>query len=241
MPHKCVIDLGSHDGSDTFMYLAQGYYVFAVDANPEMAAALQSALSPEQQKYCTVLNAAVTKENTTREFYINHFSPWSSFNFEKGSRPAAWIKDGAVGLKQAVTVETMSFDSLWQTYIQPHFANIEYLKIDVEGQDLPILQSLAHTSIRPRFVSCELGTCDALLAMQALGYRRFYVAPQNELKHKTVTLTDISGQPLLYTLDENTSGPFGDDLTNWTLFDATLQIINALDKTKNWYDLHGAL
>jgi FkbM family methyltransferase len=242
MASKCIVDLGANDGGDTFMYLAQGYYVFAVDANPELADALHASLSPEQHERCMVLNAAITKESGLCEFYINHFSPWSSFDPVKGNLHASWVTDGPTGLKQTVTVKTMPFVELWRAHIQHRFADIEYLKIDVEGQDLDVVSSLISTPIRPKFISCELGTHDVLLAMRGLGYRQFQIVSQRELKFKNVLLADISGQTFPYALAENTSGLFGDDLKDWTTFENTAKAIGELARDDlNWYDLHGRM
>jgi FkbM family methyltransferase len=238
MREKCVVDLGAHDGSDTRMYLAQGYYVFAIDANPELTDELTRTLPLE---HCCVLNLAVTEEITERDFYINHFTQWSSFNKLKGTKPAEWETSKPVGLNRVVRVKTTTFDQLYEEHIAPKFPEIEYLKIDVEGQDLHVLESMQRSSVRPRFVSCELGTLDVLVAMQILGYTRFSLTKQHELPNTQTRLSTADGRVIDYTLSDSTSGPFGTDLRHWVDFDTMAAEMAQLERIPGrWYDLHGA-
>jgi FkbM family methyltransferase len=239
MREKCVVDLGAHDGSDTRMYLAQGYYVFAIDANPELTDELRRTLPAE---HCCVLNYALANEVAEREFYINHFSQWSSFNKAKGAQIAEWEIGKPVGLNRVMRVKTTTFDQLYQEHIAPKFSEVEYLKIDIEGQDLHVLKSLVNSICRPRFVSCELGTLEVLAAMRVLGYTRFSLANQHELSYKPVKISTADGRVIDYTLAYSTSGPFGNDLSCWVDFDAAAGAIAQLNRAAGyWYDLHGAL
>lgn len=238
---KCIIDLGSNDGGDTIMYLNQGYYVFSIDANPEATENIRKNIPQKFINNCSILNLALSDKEEYLEFYINHFSPWSSFNKDKGSRIASWEISKSVGLKEIINVKTTTIQNIYLEYISNKFTNIEYLKIDIEGKDLSVLKSLENTSIRPKFISCELGSLDILKSMNNLGYKYFKIVSQHELKNQKTKLTTINDEIIEYTLPNHTSGHFGKDIKNWINFENAAQEILKIDKSDGrWYDIHGS-
>lgn len=236
---KCIVDLGANDGGDTIMYLNQGYYVFSIDANPEMTDQIKRSIPKKYNSYCTILNFGLSDQEKDIEFYINHFSPWSSFNKEVGSRIAHWKENK--GLKQTINIKTTTIKKIYSEYISKKFLDIEYLKIDIEGKDLVVLKSLEDTSIRPKFISCELGSIDILNTMKNLGYDKFKIISQHELKNKQTNITTINNEIIEYTLPDHTSGHFGKDIKNWISFeDATQEILKIDRSAGRWYDIHGS-
>ena len=76
-----IIDLGLHNGQDTRMYLAQGYYVIGIDANPNMIKIAKSSLTDEQLNHCQLINTGISFEDCAAiPFYVNKTcDKWSSF------------------------------------------------------------------------------------------------------------------------------------------------------------------
>ncbi len=238
MPDKCVIDIGMHDGSDTIMYLSQGYYVFAVEANPLMAEERQKRIPAKFAGQYEILPYAVTKYDCKAEpFYVNHQTYWSSFNPVKGTKLAPWIPEGQPnGLNKVIHVDCISVKTLYEKFVRPKFEYAHYAKIDVEGKDFEVLCGFAEVT-RPTYISCELGDLRLLHAMADMGYKEFKVVRQNDIINKRVQITTSTNNILEYSLEESCSGPFGVDLHDWCDYAAAEKEITSLD-TKYWYDLH---
>lgn len=238
---KCIIDLGANDGSDTLMYLNQGYYVYSIDANPFIIESITKLIPECYKNYCEILNIGISEKIEEVDFYINYFSPWSSFNKNKGSQKAFWIKGPDVGLKKIIKIKTLDLKTLYQEHILKKFNSIEYLKIDVEGKDIFVLKSLEKTDIRPNYISCELGSIEMLMTMRSLGYKTFNIIDQSSIRNNKVKLTTIDNKIIDYTLSSQTSGKFGTDLLNWVTFDVAEKEIFNLDRSANrWYDIHAS-
>ena len=103
-----------------------------------------------------------------------------------------------------------------------------YLKVDVEGYDGIILEQLAQTSHRPRYLSAENGPPEILECMIGMGYDAFKWIDQRQFA-------------------DGASGPFGDDAPGpWLTASAVLELIrDYYDHGRNrdavkwgWYDLH---
>lgn len=238
---KCIIDLGAYDGQDALMYLTQGYYVFCIEANPDNIPIINHTLAAYKTHY-QILNYGITMNGKEhRPFFINYFSTWSSFNEHKGSQIASWQGAPRSGLNRKINIPTITIDQLYSQYIFSKFVDIEYLKIDIEGLDHAILKSLLSSSVRPRFISCELGQSNIVDTMLALGYNTFCVVKQHTLPNTTVNIKTINKELIGFTLGHCTSGPFGCDLSNWVDANAAKIEIDLLEKgSGKWYDLHAS-
>jgi FkbM family methyltransferase len=77
-----VYDVGMHNGDDTAFYLARGFRVIAVEANPAMAAAAGSRFRSEiESKRLTILNVAIAEQRGEAEFWVSEIhSCLSSFD-----------------------------------------------------------------------------------------------------------------------------------------------------------------
>ena len=98
-----IIDLGTHNGQDTRMYLEQGYYVFSIDANPFIL----KDLKKENHKNNKILNIGIGNKDEIKKFYINKLSVWSSFT--------DWGKNG--GDYNEIEAPLVTFKTLFSKYI----------------------------------------------------------------------------------------------------------------------------
>lgn len=185
-----IYDVGMHNGDDTAFYLARGFRVVAIEADPSLAAAGRERFRDAIRRGAlTVLNVAVAPHDGEAEFWIcDRIPEWNSFDRSIASR------DGQS--HHRIVVPTRRFGSVLREHGVPY-----YLKIDIEGSDLLCLADFSAGEL-PRYVSVEsecLGASAAggapeglrsLAVLHDLGYCRFKLIDQ-------VTFTPHSDRPSL--------------------------------------------
>ncbi len=223
---KLIFDIGMHMGEDTAYYLARGYNVVAVEADPHLAKIAMEAFSESlNTAQLVILNVAVSNSNDKEmDFYLAEKAEWNSLEKRLADRRRLW--------RATIRIKTRTLRSLIEQFAFPH-----YCKIDVEGYDKICLDSLLGLEQRPEYISVEtecvgefetlsevqaLATLDSL---QALGYRgfklvdqstltvlepgtRFYAKDGSRLRESRPLLESRLG----YRFPSSSSGPFGPDL-----------------------------
>ena len=203
-----VYDVGAHLGEDTDFYLKLGYRVVAVEANPELAAMFRNRFSGAiADGRLRIVAKAVAEVAGTVTFYMNsRKGVWGTVNPEWAERNA---RVGAPSLP--IAVASIPFETILGEHGVPH-----YLKVDIEGSDLLCIQALKSFEPRPRYVSIEahIGDWRRLLAefaaLEDLGYDRFQIVRQG--RHRSRTFRSLTGEAFDFFFNEDSSGPFGDDL-----------------------------
>jgi FkbM family methyltransferase len=122
-PPRLIFDIGFNNGDDTAHYLARGFDVVAVEANPELVEAgrrrFADAIAAGRLK---LLGVGVGEAPGNATFYVNLTEDkWSSFVPEFGQR-------GGRFTTVAVPIATLS--ALFAEHGTPY-----YVKIDVEGYE----------------------------------------------------------------------------------------------------------
>lgn len=163
-----IYDVGMNNGDDTAYYLARGYKVVAVEADPELCrSAAQRFARQIQTCQLTLLNVAIATQPGFSEFWIcDDNSVWNSFFKENVSRD---------GLRHhSVQVPCETFSHILDTYGTPYF-----VKVDIEGHDYLCLDALSVSTDLPQYVSLEIGDIDHFLdKLTALGYSAFKLISQ---------------------------------------------------------------
>ena len=175
-----VFDIGMHNGDDTHYYLAHGYRVVAVDANPMMCEAARKRFSREiDTGQLSIRNVGIAEEDGELDFWISNVTEWCSFNEAMATRNG----QQATRMK----VETIPFRRLLKEEGTPF-----YLKIDIEGSDSLCIKDLAATDARPAYLSFELGFDFSnqddetdLNLLKSLGYDSFKCIRQNDFREIT--------------------------------------------------------
>jgi FkbM family methyltransferase len=237
---ELVFDMGMDIGEDTAYYLARGYRVVAVDADPNMIekakVRFQDALI---SKRLILLNYAICdKDDQEVDFHISKTPGKSSLKYTISNREGSHSR--------TIKMKTKRLSSLMKEYGVPF-----YCKIDIEGYDTIALETLSDLGVLPRFISVEtecLGKNETLsreasLAtlrnLYKLGYSGFKLIDQRSLVElkpgivhfKKRTLIDrlkrvlrkyhvlspesfkkVIGDEFEYDFPHGSSGPFGDDL-----------------------------
>jgi FkbM family methyltransferase len=214
------MDIGLHHGDDTARYLAQGYRVVAVEADPRHVEAAHVRFAAGLAAGDLIIEpCGLGPDEGEFPFYRNLVNDQlSSFDYDKGHRSEAQV--------DTLTVACRHPRFLFETYGMPH-----YLKIDIEGADRCVLDALAERPDRPTFISCEVNDVSEIDAMIALGFSGYMLVEQSQY-------IKAGGAP--------TSGPFGDALPGaWTDgATARQQYVTARDRGDlrgpkwNWFDLH---
>ena len=219
-----VYDLGAHNGDDTAFYLSQGYRVVAVEPTPSLALRLKQRFATAiQDGRVYVLNAAITDANTEKaDFYISRSDYQSSL-----------IKD--ISARESVIMDTIEVPARMLVSLFREFGVPRYCKMDIEGYDARVINTISSDSGWPPYLSCE-ACCDninevnsneerlylTLDAMRSAGYTAFKIVDQEhfailgETEHFSylhslpgrikAKLRALAGRPL------PTTAPFGEQL-----------------------------
>ncbi len=239
-----IYDLGFHNGDDTVFYLAKGFRVIAVEANPALAQKGCERFGKHMSNgRLIILNQAIHETKGMQKFYIHpQKSEWGSCLQELAE------SDGSKA--ETLEVESVRLTDLYQSYGVPR-----YLKVDVEGCDVMVARQISQFQEKPKFVSFETSKRDyaGLFAyLYVSGYTRYQLINQaNNPTRPTPTFTG-EGKEIRYTFSPYSSGYFGDDLPQdkWLSYDEALtryikyKELKQIDNKElglGWVDLHARL
>jgi FkbM family methyltransferase len=165
-----IFDVGANNGDDSAYYLARGFHVLAVEADPVLAIRLRQRFSAELSAGTfQLLNVGVARETSEAEFWIcETHSEWNSFDQTIASREGQ--------PHHAVVIPCRTFASILEEFGVPH-----YLKIDIEGNDRMCLEALDPRNL-PRFCSVEVAmpTLETMTLLRRLGYEKFKLIEQSD-------------------------------------------------------------
>lgn len=204
-----IFDVGMHDGTDTAYYLAKGFRVVAVEANPALVEAARARFSTEiDQGRLKLIPAAIAETRGSIPMAVaDGMTIWSSID------PGFIERNRGVDYRY-VDVPTITFTDVLTEYGVPYF-----LKVDIEGNDMLPIRALHEVEARPRFVSIESSVTghkpefanvfEELTRLWGLGYRRFKYVNQATLSQITLPRRAQEGEYVDFRFDGHSSGPFG--------------------------------
>jgi FkbM family methyltransferase len=220
-----IYDIGMFDGKDTEYYLFRGYYVLAVDANPQAIEEAKVRFAKQVQAgRLTLLNVGISETPGTATFWVCDQPECSSFDRTIASREGI--------ANRPVSVNVIPFSQLLHEHGVPN-----YLKIDIEGNDRFCVEALKGSTL-PTYISVEsecVGDSTLLSDEQAVamlellrdvGYRRFKLVNQidwipvqaNVFAHYYRRL--VPGNPKEFTFSPGATGPWGEDIPSaWVTFE----------------------
>lgn len=225
---QLIYDVGMHNGDDSAYYLAKGYEVVGIDANPNLCAACTIRFEREiAEGRMTVLNTGVGPAEDRMIFHINEReSQLSSFVAPVNSNDS-WLR---------IRVPVRRLSSIIAEHGPAH-----YIKIDVEHFDHLILAELEQVGLRPSFISAEAHHPQTLAALLNLGYRRFKLVEGVKVPvlYGQRSIATLSGAIVDHSFPPLSSGPFGDDLDGpWLDAQALSREIASVGW--GWIDIHAA-
>jgi FkbM family methyltransferase len=231
-----IYDVGLCDGADTVFYLAKGFRVVAVEANPVLVASGKRRFEKDiKAGRLTIVQKAIAVEPGRASFGVHRVNPQLSSLVP--SRLAGRSDD-----LETIEVECSTLADIIEEYGVPY-----YIKIDIEGWDLDAIKSLRFVNPLPRYVSAEAHSEQIVGVLHDLGYRRFKLVDQREKNQ--LNLWPWNWKEGRYVWTRFTlfqSGPFGEEAPGqWMTRE---EVIAALAKAEaggalfkghaTWYDFH---
>lgn len=208
-----IIDVGMHRGEDAEFYLAKGFDVVAVEANPLLAAEARERFASEiGQGRLEIVEGAIAATSDPQTLALaDCHSVWSTLDMDFVRR------NQTVGATyRHVEVPGIRFEDVLDRVGIPH-----YLKIDIEGNDMLCVEALRHFDERPNFVSVESNVAvnnapwakvaDELTQLSALGYRAFKYVDQTRNSGRRCPSPACEGRYVDATFNEDCSGLFGEE------------------------------
>jgi FkbM family methyltransferase len=211
-----VVDVGLHKGEDTAYYLAKGFRVVAIEADPELAQACRLRFAQEIARgQLDIIEGAIANGRGKVSFFKNEHSVWGSVHKDWADRNAM------LGFKSTIIeVDIVDIKSVFRKFGVPF-----YLKLDIEGGEKIVLSELFNLPSRPHFISFESEKVYfrellwELRLLVRLGYNRFKVVQQQTIPGSTVQTTDCNGRSMTFRFEDHSSGPFGDDASgSWLTY-----------------------
>lgn len=229
---RIIFDLGMNNGDDTAHYLAMGFNVVAVEANPALcekaARRFQTAIA---ERRLTILNAAIAESAGEATFFINLDNDhWSSLDIGWAGRDASRCRE--------IKVRCVTLAGLFAEFGVPL-----YLKVDVEGVDLAVLEQLRGQTLLPRYTSvedCRFGF-QFIDILKSCGYDGFKLLDQS-------TVGDMVDRTSGLPFPRGASGPFGDDVPgDWLTYAEMVAHYSSTVRDRDgkrlaprthWWDIH---
>ena len=170
---QLIVDVGMHRGDDTAFYLAKGFDVVAVEADPGLVELGRERFADAiGSSRLEILHVAVADHAGTLPFHRSSREGWGSLDAARAG--------GAIGADvSTVEVRTDTFDHLMEGRRRPY-----YVKIDIEGADAMCVEGLCRMPELPTYVSFEADLTDAATStalvrrLSESGYRRFKLVNQ---------------------------------------------------------------
>lgn len=230
---RLVIDLGMNNGDDTEYYLAKGYDVVAVEANPYLCEAAGKRFGDAiSDGRLTILNVAIAESVKDYTFYINTENHhWSSLDINWAAR-------------NNTSVVPYSVKGTTLTHIIENYGCPYFLKIDIEGGDMIVLHQLLNSNPIPQFLSiedCRFGF-EYIELLRKIGYRRFKLSNQAMVP----LMEDLT---IGHRFHLGSSGMFGDELPGeWLDYESFLGLYEQTVRSREslikkaapdvWWDIH---
>jgi FkbM family methyltransferase len=238
--HNLIFDLGMSEGNDTAYYLAKGFSVVGVEADPVICVALRNRFAHEiAAGRLDLFNAAAFHTaGMTVDLWRNDAAQGTS-SLRKSNK--AQYADS----QRSFSVETVD----WPTLVAKHGVP-RYCKIDIEGGEIDFLKSVLGAEALPPYMSAESKTLEPIVALHELGYRHFKLVDQGAVRSFPICNPPLEGTYVPKPDWRHTSGPFGRELPGpaWLSFNEIKDLFQTLLEIKRhrtvgwtWYDCHAAI
>lgn len=134
--HKVWLDVGAHLGQTTLQSAANDplLSVYAFEPNLEIA----SQLFQQAPNYY-VIPVAIAIKNGISQFYLNEFEAASSLRSFNPNMLEKWVGGEVLKIASSFPVPTLRLDTVLTAL---ELKQVEYLKIDAQGADFEVIQSL---------------------------------------------------------------------------------------------------
>ena len=227
MEIKTIFDLGFFNGDDAALLLGKGYKVISVEGDPALVKAGEERFKKEiSEGKLVLINKAISDKKGTVEFFTSKDQPYRGSCFkglaEYGGFPS-----------EKVTIETITINELCENYGNPC-----YMKIDIDGCEIPAVEQVYALEEKPRFLSIEFPKkhyAGILSWLWVSGYRKFQFRNQiNSLSYHHSS--DLFGEEL----PEEKWISIEEVLSRYIKF-RELRDVDYKELALGWLDLHASL
>ena len=142
------VDVGAHHPqrhSNTYLFYKKGWHGINIDAQPGTMKAFEKIRSRD-----TNLEMAIGEEEGVQSFFIFKDGAFNTFD----EAIARQRQQEGVELDRVVELPVRRLESVLREYLEPG-EQIDFLSVDVEGLDLPVVRSNDWQAFRPEFVLAE--------------------------------------------------------------------------------------
>jgi len=147
VPRPSYLDLGAHHAyylNNTYLFYRRGARGVNVEADPVLAKRLQRARPRD-----ITVNAGVGPEAGALQFHIMSAPTLNTFSAEEAKR---YCNEGGHRIERTLIVEVYTFAQL----IEAHCDGVpDFVSLDVEGLDLPVLRSIDFARHHPLLFCVE--------------------------------------------------------------------------------------
>jgi len=229
------------EGNDTDFYLKKGFDVLGVEADPVTYQTLQTRFSEEiSAGRLEIINAAASATNNEKlSFFVNdHVQGHSRILTKDAPKP---LRAGTIH-----EVKTVNW-----TALSKKFSEAYYCKIDIEGAEIPFLDSFEGHKL-PKYISAESHSLEPIIKLHQMGYKSFKLINQTILHTFVVPKPPLEGKYLPNHKFQHASGFFGEELpgSKWLSFNEVMEAYFTIEKMRAfetligkavWYDCHARL
>lgn len=144
----CCIEVGGFDGvtgSNTYFFEKRGWQCLVVEPMPEFCEKIRAARS------CEVAEIAASDKAGEVQFYVAVGVETLS-TMEKSEDHFSRIKNLSQQEVKNITVKTARLDDI---LLERGMIDVDFLTIDVEGHEMPVLAGMAFDTITPRIIIIE--------------------------------------------------------------------------------------
>lgn len=129
------IDVGAHEGEQTFPYAAvdRTLLVYAFEPNLQAATRIMGRL-----RNYVVLPIAIAQRDGSAELHLNAYEQSSSLLPADEEGVKSWVTEQEFKVVGSVTVPTMRLDTFMN---RAGIESVDFLKIDAQGLDLEVVKS----------------------------------------------------------------------------------------------------
>ncbi len=229
-----IFDIGVSEGNDTAFYLAKGFDVIAIEADPVMYVALQDRFREFiGGGRLAIFNRAAAQVPGQRLTFLHNPAEQGLSSFYASRRTPQSVE---------YEIETITWPELTKVKGVPYYA-----KIDIEGGEPEFLRSIPTASRLPTYISAECSTAEPIHLLHGLGYRDFRLINQTLVNQFTPPDPPREGTFVPTAELHHWSGLFGKELPGNRWFEYS-QIIDIYDRLHSlwlldtlisgWFDVH---
>jgi len=151
LPLKTYLDIGAADPvhiNNTYLFYLCGARGVLVEPNPEMTARLRSK-RPRDTVLPVGIGATTEKE---MDFFRTSEPTWNTFDKEVAESYSR-VTNGRVTIQEVVKIPLVNINEVFVEHFEGKAP--DFISLDVEGFELPILQSLDFDKYRPKMFCVE--------------------------------------------------------------------------------------